>query len=359
MSTNNLEVLIIGGGLTGLTIAYLLKQQNISATIIEARERLGGRIHTKYSKAYAPLEMGATWFGKKHRQLLLLLEELNIEYFEQALGTTAIYEPISTSPPQLVQLPPNNDPSFRIKNGSSTLIKTLASHLNKEQIINGQAVKSIRKEENFILVKTDTEQYKAKIVISTLPPFLLQQSISVSPSLPASFTDLAKQTHTWMGESIKIALTYQHPFWRAKNTSGTIFSSVGPISEFYDHSNVEDNRFALKGFINGAYAAATKEQRLKVILQQLSKYYGAEASNYSSYEETVWRHQAYTFSTYPSSILPHQNNGHALFRKAYLDGQFFIAGAETAPSFPGYMDGAIESAYFVCQQLEEVLKDLT
>jgi monoamine oxidase len=64
------DILIIGAGLTGLTIAYLLRQQNIAVTIVEGRERVGGRIYTKYNETLAPQEMGATWFGKNHTALV-------------------------------------------------------------------------------------------------------------------------------------------------------------------------------------------------------------------------------------------------------------------------------------------------
>ena len=40
------DVTIIGAGLTGLLLAYRLQQHGISFTIVEARDRIGGRIHT-------------------------------------------------------------------------------------------------------------------------------------------------------------------------------------------------------------------------------------------------------------------------------------------------------------------------
>lgn len=40
------RIIIIGGGLTGLTLAYLLSKKNINATALEASPRLGGRIQT-------------------------------------------------------------------------------------------------------------------------------------------------------------------------------------------------------------------------------------------------------------------------------------------------------------------------
>ncbi len=346
------DVLIIGAGLTGLTLAYRLRDTPLKVKLVEARSRIGGRIHTIYGKNGGSQEMGATWLGRKHISLFGLLKELDLTTFIQLLGNKAVFEPISTSPPQVVSLPPNSDPSFRIKGGTSKLIKTLASHLSPAQIITGQPIQSITKESKEFFVKGENQFFKAKIVVSTLPPYLLTQSIKISPALPNSILETATKTHTWMGESIKVGLTYKTPFWKADNTSGTIVSNVGPIPEMYDHSNVEETAFGLKGFFNGSYFSVTKEERLALVLKQLEKYYGTQVKDYLTYEETVWRKEPYTFTPYESHLLPHQNNGNPVFRKACLGGQFFVAGSETAESHPGYMDGAISSANFVYEELK-------
>jgi len=148
-----------------------------------------------------------------------------------------------------------------------------------------------------------------------------------------------------MGESIKIALSYKEPFWNEEQLSGTIFSSVGPIPEMYDHSNFEESRFALKGFLNGAYYAISKEARLELILNQLQKYYGPRALDYMSYEELVWTNEDYTSTPYAQHVLPHQNNGHDLYQRVYLDGGLYFAGTETSAEFSGYMEGAVRSAF--------------
>lgn len=342
---------IIGGGLTALTLAYLLQKQGIAATILEARDRIGGRIYTVNSNTDAPIEMGATWLGKQHTQLLQLLKELEIGIFEQQLGRTAFYEPMSINPPQLVQLPPNADPSYRIQGGTSKLIHTLASQLKEGQVHLNQTVQSIIQKGAKISVTTEKTTYAFDYVISTLPPFLLAKTIDIQPALPITCTEVMNTTHTWMGNSIKIGFRFKEPFWRTPDSSGTIFSNVGPIPEFYDHANYEDNLFALKGFFNGAYAPATKEERLRLALIQLRKYYGEKVNEYTSYEEVVWAKEPFTFEPYGAPILPHQNNGHAIYRQAYLNKRFFIAGAETGIASPGYMNGAVESAYFVCNKL--------
>jgi len=99
------EVLIIGAGLTGLSLAYFLKANQINAPIAEARSRLGGRILTEQSKGTLPIELGATWVSKEHVNSLDLLRELVLEVFDQVLGQNAIYEAFSTAPFQTIELP--------------------------------------------------------------------------------------------------------------------------------------------------------------------------------------------------------------------------------------------------------------
>ena len=345
------DVLIIGGGLTGLALAYYLKSTDLKVKIIEARNRLGGRIYTLYPPQGPSQEMGATWLGKKHRALIDLLDELNLGYFKQELGETAIYEPISTSPHQIVQLPPNSDPSFRIIGGSSKLIQTLAAQLGPDQIALGQVVQAISQEEDQIRVSCESTNWTASKVVSTLPPNLLVQGVVFDPALPPGFVKVAQKTHTWMGESIKVSFSYATPFWKDRPLSGTIVSNVGPIPEMYDHSNEEGNRFALKGFLNGAYFSLSKEERLAMALAQLEKYYGAQVRDFLDYQEVVWRNESHTFVEYKEHVLPHQNGGHAQYQNALWDQQLIVAGSETARQFPGYMDGAVESAKNVKQLL--------
>ncbi|GHB63680.1 flavin monoamine oxidase family protein [Persicitalea jodogahamensis] len=353
MKPTHAEVIIVGAGLTGLLLARYLNQANVSLAIVEARERVGGRILTRQPAETTPLEMGATWLGRKHTELVRLLSELGIGTFEQRLGDTAIYEPISTSPPQLVTLPLNADPSFRIAGGTSALIQNLHKSLREGQLFAGQTVKTIRQEDGALKVLTEDRVFEAPVVVSTLPPYLFAQTISVKPALPATLMAAARGTHTWMGDSIKVSLAYARPFWRKVGTSGTVFSNSGPISEMYDHSNIEETRFALMGFFNGSYYSVSREERLELVLKQLQNYYGEEAGDFLAYEEAVWRNEPHTYSAYDSPIVPHQNNGHPAYQQACLDGQLFIAGSETAAAFPGYMEGAVRSAAFVFGEIKK------
>jgi monoamine oxidase len=159
-------------------------------------------------------------------------------------------------------------------------------------------------------------------------------------------------THTWMGTSIKIGLALRlNRSGGNPRTSGTVFSNVGPLTELYDHSDYEQQHYALKGFLKDAYHSLSKAERQELVLQQLAKYYGAVAADVLAYEELVWRQETFTFADYTSDLLPHQHNGHPVYRRPYLNGRLYVAGSETAAHFPGYMDGAVASADWVYHQL--------
>jgi len=352
------DIVIIGGGLTGMTLAYLLNKEEIPFTIIESRERLGGRIHTVTNQKSPPTEMGATWLGTNHKDLMSLLEELNIDVFPQVMGKTAIYEAFSLTPHQLVQLPPNQPSSYRIKGSTSHLINTLSNQLRLDQLLLNEEVKSIQQNENRVCIQTNSETILSKLVISTLPPLLLKRTITVTPALPDKLQDIMENTHRWMSESIKISLSFEHPFWKDNNSTGTIFSNVGPIPEMYDHSNNESNLYALKGFLNFSYHSVSKEERLQAVLKQLRKYYGDLVDNYTAYHEMVWSKEKYTYTPYSDPILPHQNNGHPAYQEPYLNGRLIIAGSETSTEFSGYMEGAIKSAHNTHKLVKIQLKNI-
>lgn len=351
------QIVIVGAGLSGLTIAYLLQKSGYPSTILEARNRLGGRIHTLRKNDEAPVELGATWFGNQHRDLIELMQELGVERAKQLTGGDLFYEMNPMSPPQLVRLPPGNDDTFRLKFGTDSLINTLAEKLGGDSFVKtGTVVKGISKSSGKIILFTSEGNMEADIVISTLPPKLFVDTISVEPALPKEFGQIASSTQTWMADSIKVGFTYSRPFWRDTGLSGTIMSNVGPITEMYDHSSFTEKAYALKGFMAGAYHSVSAERRRNAALQQLRKFYGKEAADPLSYVEQVWRQEPFTFSKYADNVIPHQNNGHEIYLKPHMDGRLWFAGAETSAISPGYMDGAVRSAQRVVKKLLSVRK---
>ncbi|MGO4817615.1 flavin monoamine oxidase family protein [Flavobacterium sp. W22_SRS_FP1] len=344
------KIIILGAGLSGLLTAYRLKNKGFDIEIIEARDRTGGRIHTVTSDM-GQVEMGATWFNDIHVSFRKLISELELEYYEQFMTGTAYFEAFSAAPAQEIQIP-QNSPSYRVKGGTSKLIETLKNKLTDIPTHLNETVSSLNFENDKVLITAKNKSFEADHVISTLPQALFTNDILVTPALPQKLTDIAEKTHTWMQDSIKVAFVYAGPFWRNKNFSGTFFSNVGPITEFYDQSNAELDKFALCGFISSGMEIYSQKERLEKLKVQLEKVFGQEALNFTSYHETVWAKEIQTKSPQQIGfVYPHQNNGHPLFRESYCDNRLFFAGTETANQYPGYMEGAVIAA-------ENVAKDI-
>ncbi len=119
--TQTSDVIIIGGGLSGLSAAYELEQHPISYTLIEVKPRLGGSIITTKQNGFV-MDGGA--FAFPRADWWPTLHALNL--------SNALFE---LDTPHKRQLAAFND-------GTQTLTDALAAHL-KQTIIKRMAVTSI------------------------------------------------------------------------------------------------------------------------------------------------------------------------------------------------------------------------
>ena len=75
-------IIVIGAGLSGLAAASALKKQGAEVVVIEARNRIGGRIHTDWSMG-PPFEHGAGWIHgpSENNPTKKLADAVGAEYF--------------------------------------------------------------------------------------------------------------------------------------------------------------------------------------------------------------------------------------------------------------------------------------
>src|SRR5678815_4282420 len=75
------KIIIAGGGVAGLFAARELSRQGYDITILEATERLGGRIHTIRNALFTqPVEKGVEFIHGNLPLTIKLLKEARIEY---------------------------------------------------------------------------------------------------------------------------------------------------------------------------------------------------------------------------------------------------------------------------------------
>ncbi len=340
----NKNITILGAGLCGLTLAYLLKKSDYQITVIEARDRLGGRILTQQTIDHTFIDLGPAWLWNQNTAILDLLNELQIPIHQQFATGNGYYQSMASQPPQLFKLPENQEPSYRIAGGTHSLIERLSEFLNTEELKLDEPVTILEEIESQIKLTTSKSTYIADLVISTIPPRLLVNNMEFTPSLPASLVDIAKETHTWMADSMKIGLSYSKPFWKENGFSGSCFSNIGPFTELYDHTNYEEDKFALAGFINDSWSQESPSHRKEMILKQLVTFLGKEALDFTSYNEQSWSQEKYTHLPYNRFLSPHKNNSHSIYNELYLNNKLFIAGTETSSQYAGYMEGAVRRA---------------
>jgi monoamine oxidase len=77
------DVIVIGAGVAGLTAARSLAEQGLRVSVLEARNRIGGRILTHRAQGH-PIELGAEFIHGRPPELWALITEANLETYERS-----------------------------------------------------------------------------------------------------------------------------------------------------------------------------------------------------------------------------------------------------------------------------------
>lgn len=77
------DVIVVGAGLSGLIAARTVLDAGLRPLILEADNRVGGRILTEEVLPGLPVELGAQWIGDTHHRMFALAAELGVETYPQ------------------------------------------------------------------------------------------------------------------------------------------------------------------------------------------------------------------------------------------------------------------------------------
>jgi monoamine oxidase len=87
------HVVILGAGFAGLAAANYLAAKKIKVTVLEAQDRVGGRVHSfRIPGEELVVELGAEWVGNSHTRIRALCEELKLELLNNQFETHLIYK---------------------------------------------------------------------------------------------------------------------------------------------------------------------------------------------------------------------------------------------------------------------------
>ncbi|MEU4314862.1 FAD-dependent oxidoreductase [Nocardia sp. NPDC024068] len=86
----DVDFCVIGGGFAGTTAALRLKQAGHSVTMLEARDRLGGRTFTETRPDGSWIDRGGAWVGPGQDRIQALMREYGVPAYKQYTGGEAM-----------------------------------------------------------------------------------------------------------------------------------------------------------------------------------------------------------------------------------------------------------------------------
>lgn len=244
---------------------------------------------------------------------------------------------------------------FLLTEGVGTLVDGLAGELGA-RVRCGQRVTSISRGEGGVTVRTSAEEIHAAKVIVTVPA-PMQRHIAFEPALPPSRTAL--NHNTYMGSVYKAIAIYERPFWRSRNAAEFLLLD-NPGSAVFDTSP-PGGPGHLCVLTSGPQARDLDHldpaARRSAILGPLVTHIGPEVTEPADWHEKAWHRDEYAGGGYVALPEPGTTDGFSPFPSTPV-GDLHWAGAETANSHPGYLDGAIESGTRAAHEVLVALNEL-
>ncbi len=343
------DILIIGGGLSGLIATWQLRYAGKNASVIEARTRFGGRILTTRGDDGADCDLGPAWFWHGQPLVASLLNHFNIPSYEQfADGAVLLQETDGRIDRTPVSSPMAG--SRRVQGGINRLSDAIvdridAAHRFLEHVATGLSI-------NGDVIAVDVMGSSGKIQIQTkqvalaMPPRLAAE-LTFMPELPPQSIRTLAATPTWMAGHAKFFAVYDEPFWRKKGLCGTAISQRGPLAEIHDASPNSGSVFCLFGFSGldaNSRASMGRSEFIRLATAQLATLFGDKANRPRAVYFQDWSTERFTANV--ADRIPqthHPQYGLNLELGSAWVGKLELISTETSFSNGGLLEGALEA----------------
>jgi len=275
MTDRGNKVVVIGAGMAGLTAARALAEAGLTVLVVEAQDRIGGRILTRHVGDEA-IELGAEFIHGRPPELWALIDEAGLETYERggaqvcfdhgALGDCGsemddMFAPLeklkdfdgadvsfaeyldreqapvekrgrmigfvegfnaadhrevsaaSLGAQQKAEDATEGDRTYRLRGGYDQLPKYLAQRIVEYggRVLTGTPVREIRWEAGRVEVITDAARYRAPRAIVTLPLGVLQSGHVAISPKPELIFEAAGRLR--VGRARRFTLRFRERFW--------------------------------------------------------------------------------------------------------------------------------------------------
>ena len=357
-----LDVAIVGGGLCGLSLARGLGATGLSIALFEARERLGGRmLGVASGGAGHGLDLGAAWFWPAAQPLMdRAVAELGLARFSQFDSGETLRLADPELAPERLAGSSAHDGAYRLEGGMAALVDVLSAATSHAAPRLGHALVAAADCGDHVLLKfvvaNRTIEVRTRHVALALPPRLVAQDIRFEPELDASTVEALHGAPTWMAARAKAVLGYGGAFWRRAGLSGNAFVTheQAVLAEIFDACDASGEKAALAGFL-----ALSPADRVRfraglpmLIASQAIQLFGTSADAPELHYQD-WAREPRTCARLDehSPAEERRNVGNPLLRRALWDGKLQFGGAETAARDAGLLEGALEAAQRIEQNL--------
>lgn len=348
------EVLIVGGGLGGLSLAKQLATRGVDYLVVEARERLGGRILSRPAKSSGatvnPYDLGAAWFWPGQTRMARLIADLGLEVFEQHASGMLVYQDKDGSVRRELCFATMQG-SLRVAGGMTQLVNGLAAQLPASRLMTGHALINLAFTDRRIGARVRHHSaetvIEAQRVVLAIPPRVAAETIQFDPDLGVPVREAMKRTPTWMAGHAKVVAVYDRSFWHETGLSGDGISHGGPLVEIHDASPNSGDEGALFGFVSipARYRRSTSFDISGASIAQLTAMFGHQASSPIDVIFYDWATEKYTATDEDVDEAPqHPNYGGLPELTGNWNGRLLFASTEAASSFGGFLEGAIEAS---------------
>ncbi len=355
------KVIIVGAGASGLAAAKKLEEQGINYQILEATDKVGGRIQKDENFADFPIDLGAEWI---HADKSILTELLGQPGTEPEMETI-LYQPLDIYVVEgsfYYQIPPVELETFyesyiteyKFKNTTwFDYIHDNFATVVSDNIVFNASVNSIDYSGDKVVVTTvDGSEYIGDQVISTVSVGVLKSdAITFVPVLPVEKKEAIESVELLPG--FKLCLKFSEKFY----PDIIIVDTPSGEKTYYDmayHKEKEDQVLGLltTGISAEEYYQLENPQAIvDAVLEELDAHLDGAASQYYTGEYILkdWGQQVSTLGTWPSNSA---NSSTIEALNAPLDGKVFFAGVSfDDKELRGSVQSAITSGYDVVDRV--------
>lgn len=348
-------MLIVGGGLTGLAVATALHRAHRPFLLLEARERWGGRIHRAQIDG-ASFDLGPAWFWPHQPRMRALADRFGLTVFEQFAAGADLFEDAAG------QLHRNAGyasmaGSLRVDGGFAALVDAMVSTLPSGCLRLQHAVQALEPTQRGSRARVSAPEgpitIEAEHVVIAAPPRLVAHaSVADAVTTPAQREAMAA-IPTWMAGHAKVVAVYDHAPWREAGLCGDVLSQRGPLVEIHDASPRDMRSFALFGFVGApAGQRGTPGALLDAARDQLARTFGPAAGLPKTMRLHDWSAEPWTATPRDAVMLRHHPAyGLPAALRELGGGRVHLASTETASAHGGFLEGSLEAAAAVVDQL--------